>query len=615
MTDHILNHIRKSLINIDPLSWAEKHLTLDGKPFRIRGNGYKPIADIIRYMGIKALEKDSLPMVWVKGRQVSGTTTSCAIDMFCMGSGNFGNEFNPPMRVAHLFPQLDLAEAFSKVKLNAMIDGSIDPDVDAPKIKGQKNKSYLRSKIDGSSESNDSNKFKQFVGGNHLWIDSVGLDGSRLRGRTCDVAVYDECQQIPEAAIANTNKILTKSQYGSVGNGVQIYLGTPLQRGSVFWEMWNQSTQQYYHLGCGKCKQYFPLYTPGTNEWEEIWIYGFTVRCPHCGFEQHKVEATERGKWIATKSQQDAKYIGFHLNQLYMPEFTKEKIISEKPENNPLNTERTYQNEVLGEFFSGEAGIISVDQIREICGDPERKFIREISADENQLVFLGVDIGGQNDLEQLVDGRKAVIQGQSYSTAVVLRMSGPQRFSIEYACKFPKNDLGYKKGLIEQLMRRYSVNLGVIDLGYTGDLSEILQTEFGDRFLSSQASHRVNNHAKYNDQVFPKVITFERDYWIMDMYEQMKKGNVRFPLGSFEQINWLMQHCTAFEIKPSVSRTGEVSPTYKKSGKNDGFMALLNAYIAYKYWVSEGFDIKNPNMFSDKSKRKIPLVLGYVPKL
>ena len=43
--------------------------------------------------------------------------------------------------------------------------------------------------------------------------------------------------------------------------------------------------------------------------------------------------------------------IGFHINQLYMPMFTREDIENEKPGKHPINTERVYKNEVLGEFF------------------------------------------------------------------------------------------------------------------------------------------------------------------------------------------------------------------------------------------------------------------------
>lgn len=614
MDDFVFNKIKNKLLNIDPVYWVEKYLTLDGKPFRLHGNGYKPFSDIYRYIGIKALEKDSLPVIMVKGRQVGATTMGSALEMFFMGCGLFGSGDKPPIRIVHTFPQLDLAFAYTKVKLNNMITSSVLTD--GPIVKGQKPKSYMQSLLDPSTPTNDSLQFKQFIGGNHIWIESTGIDGNRLRGKTADVLFFDEVQDMPAAALGNSTKICAKAQYGATGNGIQVYFGTPKQRGSEFWEMWNNSSQQYYHLGCEKCKKFFPLYTPGSNEWENIWLYVYTVRCTHCGFEQDKRDAAERGKWIAAKDPSECKMIGFHINQLYMPDFTKEKVMSEKPGISAINTERGYQNEVLGEFYHGEASIMSPEQVRDLCGDPERKFRASISSAEDILVFLGIDIGAKNDLEQLVDSERVKPQGQSYSTAVVIAMTGPNRMSIEFATKFKRNDLASKKGLIDQIMRQYSCDLAVCDIGFAQDLNETLQTEYGDRFLSSQSLPRVNQHIKFNEDVFPKIISFEKDYWIADMYEQMKKGSVRFPLGDYEKIAWLIQHCTSMEIKPSISRTGDIVPHYiKGSQPNDGFMALINAYIAYKFYVSDGFQIKNPLAMSDSSTRKPPVLSGFIPRL
>lgn len=613
--DFVLDKIKNRLLNIDPVYFCEKYLTLDGKPFKINGNGYKPFSDIYRYIGIKALEKDSLPVIIVKGRQVGATTMASALEMFFMGCGLFGIGDKPPIRIVHAFPQLDLAFSYSKVKLNNMVSSSIILE-DQVLPKGQKPKSFMQSLLDPSSPTNDSLQFKQFIGGNHIWIESTGMEGQRLRGKTADVLFFDEVQDMPAAALGNSTKILAKAQYGSLGSGIQVYFGTPKQRGSEFYDMWTRSSQQYYHLGCGKCKEFFPLYTPGSNEWENIWLYGYTVRCTHCGFEQDKRDAAERGKWIAAKDPSECKMIGFHINQLYMPDFTKEKVLGEKPGISAVNTERGYQNEVLGEFYHGEASIMSPEQVRELCGDPQRKFRASISAAEETLVFMGIDIGGKNDLEQLVDSNRSKAQGQSYSTAVVIAMTGPTRMSIEFATKFARNDFASKKGIIDQLMRRYSVNLAVCDIGFAHDLNEALQVEYGGKFLSSQALPKVNQKIKFNEDIFPKVIAFEKDFWIADMYEQMKKSNVRFPLGDYEQIIWLIQHCTSMEIKPSLSRTGDISAHYVKgSYPNDGFMALINAYIAYKFYVSNGFQIKHPlNMLNDDNRK--PLVLsGFIPRM
>lgn len=613
MTDQILERITNGLLAIDPLAWMEKTLTLEGKPYRINGNGYKPLADIARTIAIKALEKSGKPIVICKGRQIGLTVLSSALEMYFMGSGVFGNGFNPPIRIIHTFPLLEQAMSYSKVKLGAMINGSV-PIVDTKNPK--KNKPYMRTVLDATSDSNESLNFKQFKGGNHMFVESIGLDGSRTMGKSTDIMLFDEVQKMSPLGVGNSTKTLTKAAYGPVGDGVQVYFGTPLQKGSMFSDMWNKSSQQFFHLGCDKCKKHFPLFTQGNNDWEDIWLYGSTVRCTHCGFEQHKEEAAERGKWIASAPDgDDCQFIGFHLNQLYMPGFTKEKIIAEKPGNSATNTERTYQNEVLGNFWSGESGIISIDQIRDICGDPGRKFRDGIDPSDNEMTFLGIDIGAKNDLEQLNENSRAAQGGQSYSTAIVITATPTGLISIVRADKFKRNDFESKKETINYFMRKYCVNLAVMDLGFTGDLSEVMQTEHGDRFLCSQASHRVNEHIKYNDQVFPKVITFERDYWIAEFYEQMRKGNVRFPLGSYEQVAWLMQHCTNMEIKPSISRSGEVSPKYVKSGPNDGFMALLNAYLAYKFSISNGFSIKHPSLMNHDTKRRPPISVGYIPGL
>jgi len=618
-TKELFNKLKDQLTIIDPVNFVEKYLTLDGNPFRLHGNGYKPFADIYRYIGIKALEPNSLPVILVKGRQVGGTTMAGALEMYFMGSGLFGVGDKPPIRIIHAFPLLELAAAYSKTKLNQMISSSliIEP---ADKKSGGKIKSYMQSLLDPTSPTNDSLHFKQFIGGNHLWIESTGIDADRLMGRTADIIFFDEVQRTSGLAMGNALKILTTAKYGKPSKGVQVYFGTPRRKGSDFHKMWMSSSQQYYYLGCEQCKKHFPLYTPGSDDWESIWIYGFIVKCPHCGFEQDKRQAAERGKWVALKNHndEDCKMIGFHINQLYMPTFKREDIENEKPGKHPINTERIFHTEVLGEFFQGDTSPITPEEIAEYCGDAGRKFKARISPGEEQIVVLGLDYGLRADIEQLANPEKAKIAGQSYSTAVVLVAKGPGLLSIEFATKFKRNDLESKKGIIDQIMRQYSVQLAVGDIGFSQDLSETLHTIYGDRYIVSRARGKVNNYVLFQKDSFPKEIDFERDHYIGELYGQMKKGQIRFPYGDFEKIAWLIDHCSSMEIKPSISKTGAdpVIHYVKGSTPNDGFMALLNAYLAYKFMVTAGFTNNNPltqqQNFANGNK---PLVLtGFVPR-
>lgn len=620
----LFQKLKSQLLNLDPVSFCEENLTLDGKPFRLHGNGYKPFADIYRYIGIKALEPNAKPVIMVKGRQVGATTMASALEMYFMGSGLFGTGVKPAIRVIHTFPQLELAAAYSKTKLNQIII-SAKPAEGQDLKKAAKPKSCMQVLLDQSTATNDSLHFKQFIGGNHLWVESTGIDADRIMGRTADVIFFDEVQKTTGQALGNALKILTTAKYGRPSKGVQIYFGTPRRKGSDFHKMWQTSSQQYYYLGCEKCKDYFPLYTPGSDDWEKIWLHGFIVKCTHCGHEQNKLEAAERGKWVAMKSSddQDCDMIGFHINQLYMPMFSKEDIIKEKPGIHPVNTERVFMNEVLGEFFQGDSSPITPEEIREHCADIGRKFSARILPPMpgahmlKEIVVLGIDYGLRADMEQLANPDKVKAQGQSYSTAVVLSAKSPHLLSIEFATKFKRNDTAAKKGLIDQLMRQYSIQLAVGDIGFSQEFSEMLHQSYGDRYLVSRAHNKVNDFVKFRMDAFPKEVLFERDHYISELYEKMKKGNIRFPYGDYEKIGWLIEHCASMEIKPSISRVGEPTIHYVKgSTPNDGFMALLNAYLAYKFILTKGFTNNNPMLQQQSfAQNKKPLIVtGYIPR-
>jgi len=621
----IFDQLKDGLLSIDPVHFCENNLTLDGKPFRLNGNGYKPFADIYRYIGIRALHKNSKPVVIVKGRQVGATTMAAALELFFGASGNFGTNGRAPMRVLHAFPLLDIAFQYTKTKLNPMISGAKPDEKSA--LKG-KAKSRIEIKIDKSAAANDSLQFKQFENGNHVQIESTGLDANRLRGRTVDCILFDEFQDMSRAAYVNATQILAKAQYGIPSRGIQVLFGTPKQKGTLYWDVWQNSSQQYYYLGCEKCEKHFPLYTPGSDEWERIWIedslppnhpsHGYIVKCTHCGHEQDKRQAAERGKWVGTRPEDEAQYTGFHINQLYMPDFRRQDIINKKPENNVEYTERAYQNEVLGEFFAGDAAPLTPEEIKEFCADMERGFSRGISINDPKRVYLGCDWGEKVDMSQFVVGdREKKTRGQSYSSSVVISVDGTGTINIEFARLLKRNDLEYKKGFIDEVYRRYSIHRGVGDIGYANDLTELLHRDFGDRFLASRAHNNITGNVKFQKDVFPQEIVFDRNYYIAELLDLMKHGKVRFPFKSYEQIGWLVNHCTSMEIKPSLDRAGNIKITYVKgSTPNDGFMALLNAYLAYKFDISEGFTIKNPNNMrrgGGQSSDGPPIIGAWIP--
>lgn len=626
MNNSVFEKLKEGFLSIDPVYFVENNLTLDGKPFRLNKNGYKPFCDIYRYIGITALGKNSKPVVLVKGRQVGATTMAAALELFYVASGNFGICGKPPMRVLHAFPFMDHAAYYSKAKLSPMITGAV---IDEKEKLKSKPKSKIELKIDKSSSTNDSLSFKSFENGNNIQIDSTGLTGDRLRGKTLDSIFFDEVQDMSRSAIVNSTQVLAKAQYGIPGKGIQVLFGTPKQKGTIYWDIWQNSTQQYYHLGCESCGKTFPLYTPGSNQWEEIWIeddlppnhpeHGFIVKCIHCGHEQDKRPAAERGKWISTRPNDESQYVGFHINQLYMPDFRRQDVISKKPENNVEYTERAYMNEVLGEFYAGDAAPLTPEEVREFCGDLDRGFARSIGPDERKT-YLGADWGDKVDLSQYGSGsgnNDKKRRGQSYSSVVVISVEGSGIINIEFARLLKRNDLEFKKSLIQELYRRYSIVRGVGDIGHAGDLSEILYQDFGEQFIPSRAAGSVKNNIKYDNDIYPPEIKFDKNHFIADTINLMKRGKIRFPYKSYEQIGWLVSHCTSMEIKPSIDRAGNIKINYVKgSTQNDGFMSLINALLAMRFDMTDGFNIHNPNNQRKPGEvYKPPIIGAYIPGL
>jgi hypothetical protein len=83
--------LKKEVLKIDPVSFSENYLTIDGKPLKLGGGtGWKYLADIYRYIATKALGPDGKPVVCVKGRQVGATTMATALELYFCTSGLFG---------------------------------------------------------------------------------------------------------------------------------------------------------------------------------------------------------------------------------------------------------------------------------------------------------------------------------------------------------------------------------------------------------------------------------------------------------------------------------------------------------------------------------------------
>lgn len=595
--------LKNELMKVDPVYFVEKYLKLEGSPFRITNNGWKWMADIYRFIITSVKNPNAKPIVMVKGRQVGCTVGMTALELYMMSSGMFGINGVPPIRVMHAFPQLELMHSFSKDKLEKMInDSTLVPDYNDKKEPG-KLKSYVNSQKDSKREATDSLTYKLFKNGNTLMCESIGSEGTRALGKTFDILLADEVQDMTELAISKTIQCLKHAKFGCKPGGVQVYFGTPRQKGTFFHKIWENSDQRRYYLGCESCENFFLLYTPGSDRWEkDIWIHDNIVKCPTCDHEQDKVAAIERGKWVATPGREDSPFVGFHFNQFLIPDFTKEIILREKPDKNPMNSEITWNTEVIGEFYSGQGMPITFEEIYDKCRDPDRRVTKFITPGE-KVSYLGIDWGGKPDVDNIK-------RGKSFSCGVILTVDHDERFVIEYAEKLTDVSLDGKLDYVEKMFRLFSVKSAMGDIGFAEDLSGELKKIYDTKYRTVRNSGMVTGGIKYNEEELEVVV--DRDKIIAEVFNLLRKGAFRFPWASYESIVWLVKHCCSMESKVT-ERRGEPHTTYIKGRtQNDGLMALINAYLAYKFDKTMGF--KNNGHKVGKSSIPRP-VLAYIPKL
>ena len=165
-------------------------------------------------------------------------------------------------------------------------------------------------------------------------------------------------------------------------------------------------------------------------------------------------------------------------------------------------------------------------------------------------------------------------------------------------------------------MTRYNVKNAVGDIGFAYHFMKDLSQKYGDRFLASEASgNKILGRIKFYENEDPSTIRFDKNKLIEEMFGLFRKGSIRFPFGDWEKLAWLVTHCSSMVENTRMDRHGSMNTTYEKGPTpNDGLMALINAFLAYKYDTSNGF--KNNNMKDQEFGVKPCSAIGvYLPNM
>lgn len=606
-SDEASSKFFKSLVSevasLDPVAFAEQHLTIDGHPFNMTGNGYKWLTDLYREVAAQATSPTAKPMVILKGRQVGATILAAVLSLYFTASGIYGTAGKPPMRVLHVFPTLGIMAKYAKDKLNPMMQGSIDNYIGKRALKNDK-------KI-GRDAQDDTITEKTFLNFCKLRVDSIGRNADRLRGLTQDVLMLDEVQDMAKGAIENALRILTKAQYGPRGQGVQLFFGTPKNGGSTFWYMWEDSDQRFFQPRCVKCGEYFFFYTIGSEEWKKIWVKKQEIECPCCGHHQDKRDAIEGGRWKATRDSIDGrpcKYVGYHINLILSPEFTKEQVLDLDPSINKNRSERAWRNETLGEFYSSGGVPLSRE---EISWDETRRLSSGVRDNSDKIYTMGIDWGDKADDDETIE-EGGDQRGQSYTAIVVNSIDRRGIMTVENAYRLKRNDFEYKIEVVQELFRRFRIRGAAADYMWGSDVVNHMQgtLNYGSKFLGCVNSGSLAAMLSYKPK--EQRVILNKDLMLDEVFTMFRKGKIVFPgmPDAAEKLAWLVDHCTSMEVRSAIRYGSPIKKYVKGLAPNDGLMALLYSIIAYRFIATSGF--KNNQDSVSASEAPLPL-LAFMP--
>ena len=572
---------------IDPISFVEQCLIIEGKPFELKDCGRDYLHEIYRYTCLEAPSSKGKPVIIKKGRQVEMTTTASSISLYFACSG-----IHDHVRGLHVFPQIIQAQRHSKVVFDA-------------RVKESKN-GCLMKLVDGES----SVTHKPFKDGNLVYIEGAGDEGDRLRGISLTYLILDEAQDIPEAARENTLQALSHSKFGPSNTGLEMIFGTPKNTGSYFQTLWEKSDKRYYHLKCPFCGLYQPLWYEydASKSIRTNFAHSEMVRCEDregkgCGKLFHKKRGIREGKWVSTVEESQAVFRGYHIDQMLVPETTRESI-DQKLQN---STARTFANEIMGNFYAGrDTGLTLAQVIECTTTEPDSRQLRFSVSVQDKMTWAGIDwgarISGEDD-----DGKGG------YTVFVVLSRLKENNFKLEFAERLAQPKISGDNSQLDQIMkwiRIFNCKYVGVDHGFGHVQNQILMEQFSDKIKPIFSTANCKNTYKYDKT--SNQIALDKHRGFEEVYDLIEQKAFCFPYAEPIRVQWLMSHISNIEIQTRAMVNGTVQKRYVKQSESqpvDGACALVYAYTAYKFQSTSGFN-ETISGTSFSGNRNMPLPSG-----
>lgn len=352
----------------------------------------------------------------------------------------------------------------------------------------------------------------RFQNGSVAYFVSAWGEGDAARNIPADIALIDEVQDVSLASVEAIREGLSHSMLRRL-----FLVGSPKLAGSEFdMAMWRYSDE---------------------HEWID-------------------------GKWISVRtSEKTPIYRGYHLSQEMAPWISKEEIEQKRL----TYTKQKFENEVLGNFYTGGAVKLTIDQIL-ACADPKLGWDLQTHTPPTYH-YAGIDWGDRSYM---------VIQDRALTMKRVLTWDDRSDLSV-----------------VRQAIQQYNIRYLVADMGFGKSEVARLQGEYGYKVWGCQYVDQQQTTFKkafYKtpdgdlDQRRP-VVNANRTEAMDLVYERIYNKKYRFPYEKSmrDTIEWVFQHLLApYEEFVNSGQHGGlvVKKRYARSGPDHSFHALTYATIA-----------------------------------
>ena len=500
---------KEQLMALSPFAWAEfGELQLVAGPFMYLRHEYQ----------YDMLECTARRQCACKATQMAFTETAVIRALHSLINRRY------PQGALYLFPTADDVTDFSASRFSPLIKDN--PDLVARHVKDTNRENLKRI----------GNGYLFFRGARVQQKTEAGLkSASKLKSIPVDAVYFDEVDEMDQAAVPLA---LARMEHSELKE--EYYLGNPTIPDYGIDAMFQESSQRYWHLKCGKCGQYTNMELEFPECLEET--QGRVIRlCVHCRDRELDAHA---GMWIPIRPELEDEFVGWSISHLCSAFKDPADIL--RAYYDPKTDLQSFYNLDLGKAYIAAENRLTKNDVYGCCSDDP------MAVNHPGPCAMGVDVG--KTLNVVIGYRK------NWHTLKAIKFARVSSF----------ND-------VHDLGERYNVKCAVFDMyPETRTVRQYQKDHSYQVFLCDYKEYQRGDFA-FNDKTGDLMVNRTE---ICDATHELVTGlgEYEIPRKSKEVLEYAKQMTNIAKVLEEDKETGSKIYRYKKLSAADHYRHATNYF-------------------------------------